>query len=138
MDMKFKTTKEYKKIKRNFIFLNLCFGFCYFLIFICSGFCIDFIIFSLNVGDIIYILISFFCLIASVSFLSLLIIGHIIQVKEFRFLLFFNFHLFWFLHWFYNFFFKCRRYYLYFNFLFLFNSFCFLFIIIDYRSYNTS
>nr|CAK99692.1 plectrovirus spv1-r8a2b orf 6 transmembrane protein [Spiroplasma citri] len=84
MDMKFKTTKEYKKIKRNFIFLNLCFGFCYFLIFICSGFSIVVIIWSLNVGDIIDILISFFCLIASVSFLSLLIIAHIIQVKEFR------------------------------------------------------
>ncbi|AXF96358.1 hypothetical protein [Spiroplasma phoeniceum] len=84
MDMKFKTTKEYKKLKKEFIFFNLCFGFCYFLIFICSGFSIVVIIWSLNVGDIIYILISFFCLIASVSFLLLLIIGHIIQVKEFK------------------------------------------------------
>ncbi len=30
MDIKFETTKEYKKLKRDFIIKNFGFGFCYF------------------------------------------------------------------------------------------------------------
>ncbi|AXF95402.1 hypothetical protein [Spiroplasma phoeniceum] len=84
MDMKFKTTKEYKKIKRDFIFWNLCFAFYYFWILILSiGFCVCFILF-LNVGYMFDILMSFFFLIVLVFSLSFLIIVHIEQVKEFR------------------------------------------------------
>ncbi|WFG97143.1 hypothetical protein M0C40_03865 [Spiroplasma citri] len=84
MDMKFKTTKEYKKIKRDFIIMNFVFVSIYFAILIVSGLCIVIIICSLNVGDIIGVLGYFFCLILFVVLLPFVIMEHISEVKEFK------------------------------------------------------
>ncbi|PQP78940.1 hypothetical protein C6B38_03045 [Spiroplasma sp. ChiS] len=84
MDMKFKTTKEYKKLKKEFIIMNFGFVYIYFFILIVSGLCIVLIICSLNVGDIIGIIWYFFCLILFVVFLPFVIMEHISEVKEFR------------------------------------------------------
>ncbi|WFG99087.1 hypothetical protein M1770_03800 [Spiroplasma citri] len=84
MDMKFKTTKEYKELKRDFIITNFVFGSIYFDILIFFGFCSVFIIWSLNVGDIIGILGYFFCLILFVVLLPFVIMEHISEVKEFK------------------------------------------------------
>nr|CAK98429.1 plectrovirus spv1-r8a2b orf 6 transmembrane protein [Spiroplasma citri] len=84
MDMKFKTTKEYKKLKKEFIIMNFVFVFIYFAILIGSGLCIVIIICSLNVGDIIGVLGYFFCLILFVLLLPFVIMEHISEVKEFR------------------------------------------------------
>ncbi|AXN69612.1 hypothetical protein [Spiroplasma phoeniceum] len=81
MDMKFKTTKEYKKLKKEFIIMNFVFVSIYFAILIISGLCIVFIIWSLNVGDIIGIS---GCLMLFVVLLPFVIMEHISEVKEFK------------------------------------------------------
>ncbi|PQP78794.1 hypothetical protein C6B38_03920 [Spiroplasma sp. ChiS] len=84
MDMKFKTTEEYKKLKNEFIIMNFGFVYIYFFILIVFGLCIVLIICSLNVGDIIGIIWYFFCLILFVVLLPFVIMEHISEVKEFR------------------------------------------------------
>ncbi|WFG98659.1 hypothetical protein M1770_01415 [Spiroplasma citri] len=86
MDMKFWTTKEYKKIKRDFIIRNFAFGFCYFFFFISFIMCIVCFIISINfeVEIILVILFPFLLLILSVWNLFDLIMEHISEIKRFK------------------------------------------------------
>lgn len=84
MDIKFKTTKEYKKLKRDFIIKNFGFGFCYFLFLInLITIIVGFILFS-NREIIVGILIFSLFLILIFINLFCVIKEHISEIKEFK------------------------------------------------------
>ncbi|UZQ30912.1 MAG: hypothetical protein OHM56_05285 [Spiroplasma phoeniceum] len=87
MDIKFETTKEYKKLKRDFIIKNFGSGFCYFLFLInLIAIIVGFILFS-NREIIIGILIAFLFLIFIFIILFFVIEEHISEIKEYKVIL---------------------------------------------------
>ncbi|WFH01144.1 hypothetical protein M1771_04400 [Spiroplasma citri] len=84
MDIKFKTTKEYKKIKKNFIIRNFVFGFVYFQFFIVLiEIIVGLVLFSnreIIVGILLFSLFLFLIFIL----LFFIIQCHICEIKEFR------------------------------------------------------
>ncbi|WFG96326.1 hypothetical protein M0C40_09685 [Spiroplasma citri] len=87
MDIKFKTTKEYKKIKKNFIIRNFVFGFVYFQFFIVLiEIIVGLVLFSnreIIVGILLFSLFLFLIFIL----LFFIIQCHICEIKEYKVML---------------------------------------------------
>ncbi|UZQ30270.1 MAG: hypothetical protein OHM56_01635 [Spiroplasma phoeniceum] len=87
MDIKFETTKEYKKLKRDFIIKNFGFGFCYFLFLInFITIIVGFILFT-NREIIVVIWIGILFLIFIFIILFYVIKEHISEIKEYKVML---------------------------------------------------